>query len=73
MYIYRKNGSCCAQKEEKGGTGAWRCALFAQKEPGIYDYCGTMYDEALGTALNNGSPACPACVEKEEKARAEDT
>lgn len=35
------------------------------------DYCGTMYDEALGTALNNGSPACPACVEKEEKARAD--
>lgn len=47
--------------------------MFAQKEPGIYDYCGTMYDEALGTALNNGSPACPACVEKEEKARAEET
>lgn len=31
------------------------------------DYCGRYYDEMYGGALNNGSPACPTCVEDEER------
>lgn len=30
------------------------------------DYCGEFYDDALGGTLDNGSPACPKCVEYEE-------
>lgn len=30
-------------------------------------YCGKEYDETWCTALDNGSPACPECVAKEEE------
>ncbi len=30
-------------------------------------YCGKEYDETWCTALDNGSPACPDCVAKEEE------
>lgn len=30
-------------------------------------FCGKDYDATWGSALDNGSPACPECVEKEEK------
>ncbi len=30
-------------------------------------YCGKEYDDAYGGALDNGSPACPECVDDEEK------
>ena len=35
------------------------------------DYCGKYYDEEFMTALDNGSPACPACVEDEDALRKE--
>lgn len=31
------------------------------------DYCGRYYDEMYGGTLNNGSLACPQCVEEEER------
>ena len=30
------------------------------------DYCGKYYDEEFMSSLDNGSPACPKCVEEEE-------
>ena len=27
--------------------------------------CGRTFDDEVGTYLDNGSPACPECVEKE--------
>lgn len=33
------------------------------------DYCGRYYDEMYGGSLNNGSPACPKCVEDEDRAK----
>lgn len=33
----------------------------------ICGYCGNEYDETYGGALDNGSTACPECVEDEEK------
>lgn len=30
------------------------------------DYCGKTVEEEEMQALNNGSPACPDCVEEEE-------
>lgn len=35
------------------------------------DFCGKDYDATWGSTLDNGSPACPECVEKEEKANAD--
>lgn len=29
-------------------------------------YCGRYYDDGYTSALDNGSPACPKCVEDEE-------
>ena len=29
-------------------------------------YCGRYYDDGYMSALDNGSPACPECVEDEE-------
>ncbi len=29
-------------------------------------YCGRYYDDGYTGALDNGSPACPKCVEDEE-------
>lgn len=29
-------------------------------------YCGKYYDDGYTSALDNGSPACPKCVEDEE-------
>ena len=31
------------------------------------DYCGKYYDASFATTLENGSPACPKCVEKEDE------
>lgn len=30
-------------------------------------YCGRYYDDVYRGALDNGSPACPKCVEDEEE------
>ena len=35
------------------------------------DYCHELYDEEFEGTLENGSPACPNCVEDEEKRKQE--
>ena len=30
-------------------------------------FCGEYYDDTYEGTLDNGSPACPDCVEKEER------
>lgn len=37
------------------------------------DYCGQEYDKSIMRVLNNGSPACPTCVKKEEEKEKEKT
>lgn len=33
----------------------------------ICEYCGEPYDDVYEGQLNNGCPACPDCVQKEEE------